>query len=196
MKKILHLAILIAFCLLSVCTHAQENAPRQILNQAESEYEIGRIEQAIELLQGHLSKFEGNLKQSAYRLLALCYLMEDRDQEARRYAEQLIKLNNYYNSADDPARFQDLINELKGGVVTTITTASSQSESVNEAPVAITIITAEMIEQLGYNKNLGQILAAYVPGMAEVLDLDGGANLSTHGAFSNGQELILIMEKK
>ena len=194
MKKILHLAILIAFCLLPVCTHAQENAPRQILNQAESEYEIGRIEQAIELLQGHLSKFEGNLKQSAYRLLALCYLMEDRDQEARRYAEQLIKLNNYYNSADDPARFQDLINELKGGVVTTITTASSQSESVNEAPVAITIITAEMIEQLGYNKNLGQILAAYVPGMAEVLDLDGGANLSTHGAFSNGQELILIME--
>ncbi len=194
MKKTIHLALLIAFCLLSVCTHAQENAPRQIFNQAESEYEIGRIDQAIELLQGNLSKFEGNLKQSAYRLLALCYLGEDKDKEARHYAELLIKLNNYYNSTDDPSRFQDLINELKGGVATTITTASSQSESVNEAPVPITIITAEMIEQLGYNKNLGQILAAYVPGMAEVLALEGGTNMSMHGAFSNGQELILIME--
>lgn len=194
MRKKLHLAILIAFCLLSVCTYAQENTPRQILSQAESEYEIGRIEQAIELLQGHLSKFEGNLKQSAYRLLALCYLGEDRDNEARHYAQQLIKLNNYYNSADDPSRFQDLINELRGGVAATITTASNQSESVNEAPVPITIITAEMIEQLGYNKNLGQILAAYVPGMAEIIALEGGMNMSMHGAFANGQELILIME--
>ena len=44
MRKKLHLAILIAFCLLSVCTYAQENTPRQILSQAESEYEIGRID--------------------------------------------------------------------------------------------------------------------------------------------------------
>lgn len=194
MKRKLRLFILIGFCLLSVSIHAQENTARQILNQAESEYDIGRIEQAIQLLREHLGEFEGNLRQSAYRLLSLCYLGEDMDEEARYYAEQLIKLNNYYNSTGDPARFQDLVNELRVGIVTTITTASSQSESVNEAPVPITIITGEMIEQLGYNKNLGQILAAYVPGIAEILSLEGGVNLSMHGAFANGQELILIME--
>ncbi len=194
MKKIRYLFVLIGLCLASLCTQAQENTVRQIYQQAESEYEIGRIEQAIQLLQDNLSNFEGNLKQSAYRLLALCYLSEDRDPEARFFAEQLIKMNNYYNSTDDPARFQELISQLKEGIVTTITTASSQSETVNEAPVPITIITAEMINELGYNKNLAQILEAYVPGIVQVSSYDEGVNLSTHGAYANGQELILIME--
>ena len=194
MKKKLHLFLLIGLCLTSLCIHAQENSSRQIYNQAESEYGVGRIEQAIQLLQGNLDAFDGALKQSAYRLLALCYLSEDKDKEARYYAERLIKLNNYYNSTDDPARFQDLISQLKEGITTTITTASSQSETINEAPVPVTIITAEMIEELGYNKNLGQILAAYVPGMAEMVSYDGVVNLSMHGAYANEQELILIME--
>ena len=60
MKKILHLAILIAFCLLPVCTHAQENAPRQILNQAESEYEIGRIEH-LDKIKEVLSSLPGKI---------------------------------------------------------------------------------------------------------------------------------------
>ena len=194
MKKKLYLLLLAGICLSSLCAHAQENTLRQLYNQAESEYEIGHVEQAIQLLQNNLDGFEGNLKQSAYRLLALCYLSEDRDEEARYYAERLVRLNNYYNSADDPARFQDLVSQLKEGVTTTITTASSQSESINEAPVPITIITAEMIEELGYNKNLQQILAAYVPGMAELTSMDEGVNMSMHGAYANGQELILIME--
>jgi iron complex outermembrane receptor protein len=174
---------------------AQEtNTSRQIYNQAESEYDIGRFDQAIHLLQAYLPDFEGNLKQSAYRLLALCYLSQEQDEKARQYAEQLVKMNNYYNSAEDPARFQDLISQLKGGLVTTITTASSQSESINEAPVPITIITAQMIEELGYNKNLAQILTAYVPGMAEITTRNEGENMAMHGAFSMNQELILIME--
>ena len=186
MKKILHLLILIGLCLTSVCMHAQENVSRQIFNQAESEYGVGRIEQAIQLLQDHLDDFDGALKQSAYRLLALCYLSEDKDKEARYYAERLIKLNNYYNSADDPARFQDLVSQLKEGITTTITTASNQSETINEAPGPITIITAEMIDDLGYNKSLGQILAAYVPGMAEMTPLEEGVNMSMHSAYASG----------
>ena len=195
MKKKLHLALLIlALCLPSLCIHAQENTSRQIFFQAESEYKIGHIEQAIQLLLGNLSNFGGNLKQSVYRLLALCYLSEDRDDEARYYAEQLVKLNNYYNSTDDPARFQDLVNELKVGFATTITTASRQSETINEAPAPVTIITAEMIGELGYNKNLAQILAAYVPGMAEITAASAEVNLAMHGAYAFGQELILVME--
>lgn len=185
---------LIGLCLMSLCIHAQENPSRQIYNQAESEYRVGRIDQAIQLLQDHMDTFDGAVKQSACRLLALCYLAEDKEKEARYYAGQLIKLNNYYNSTDDPARFQDLISQLKEGFTTTITTASSQSETINEAPVPITIITAEMIEELGYNKNLGQILAAYVPGMAEMSSNEECTNMSMHGAYANGQELILIME--
>ena len=173
---------------------AQTDTPRQIYNQAESEYNIGRTEQAFTLLQNHMDSFEGDLRQSVLRLMALCCLSEDRDEEARLYAGQLIKLNNFYNDVGDPARFQDLIKQLKGGVTATITTASSQSESVNEAPSPVTIITADMIEELGYNKNLNQILAAYVPGMAEVTSLDEINSLSMHSAYAMGQELILIME--
>jgi iron complex outermembrane receptor protein len=193
MKK-LHLFLIFGLCLWSLCVHAQESTSRQIYNQAESEYEIGRIDQAIQLLQSNLENFDGLLEQSAYRLLSLCYLHEDKEDEARFYAERLVKLNNYYNSADDPARFQDLITQLKEGITTTITTASSQSETINEAPAPITIITAEMIEELGYNKHLGQILAAYVPGITEIGALVAGENLSMHSAFSNDQEHILIME--
>ena len=172
---------------------AQEHQ-RQIYNQAESEYKLGRIEQAKTLLYDNLATFEGNLRQNVYRLLALCCLSLDQEDEAKFFAEQLVMQNNYYNSADDPARFRDLVNQLKQGVTTTITTASNQSETINEAPVPITIITAEMIEELGYNRNLNQILAAYVPGIAEITSDHEMLNLSMHGAYATGQELILIME--
>lgn len=188
-----YVIVLLTALVLPLCGVAQEQQ-RQIYNQAESDYELGRIEQARALLQDNLQHFEGNLRQSAYRLLALCCMSLDEDEQARYYAEQLVRLNNYYNSADDPARFQDLVRQLKQGITTTITTASSQSESINEAPAPVTIITAEMIEELGYNCNLNQILAAYVPGMTEMTSMDEGVNLSMHGAYAMGQELILIME--
>ena len=191
MKKRLYIIIYIAIFLSTHSVYAQE---RQILNQAESEYDIGRVDQALKLLQDHLESFEGNTKQSAYRLIALCYLSKDQDEQAKHYAKLLVKMNNYYNSAEDPARFQDLISQLKGGITATITTASNQSESINEAPAPITIITAEMIEELGYNKSLNQILAAYVPGIAEITSPSYMENLAMHSAYSEGQEHFLIME--
>ena len=186
--------IVIGFLLSVISVNAQETSPRQLYEQAEEEYTIGRISQAFSLLHDNLSVFEGNIRQNVFRLMALCCLSEDKDEKAEYYAEQLIRLNNYYNSTDDPVRFQDLINRLKEGFVSTITTASSQSETINEAPSPVTIITSEMIEELGYNKNLNQILAAYVPGMTEVASSAPGENLAMHGAYANGQELILIME--
>ncbi|MBO7129085.1 MAG: TonB-dependent receptor plug domain-containing protein, partial [Prevotella sp.] len=170
------------------------DTPRHIFNKAESDYNIGRTEQAFSLLHDNINRFQGDLKQSVLRLMALCCLNEDREDEARYYTKQLIRLNNFYNAVGDPPRFQDLLSQLKGGVTRTITTASSQSESINEAPSPITIITADMIDELGYNKNLNQILAAYVPGIAEMCSMEEGVNLSMHGAHAMGQELILIME--
>lgn len=189
-----HLIILLMSLLIPIYVSAQESFTRQILNEAESEYKLGRLEQVRQLLTEHLSAFQGIQRQNAYRLLALCCLSEDREEEARYYAEQLVKMNNYYNSADDPARFQDLISLLKEGITTTITTASSQNESINEAPAPITIITSDMIQELGYNKSLGQILAAYVPGIAEMSSSKEAENLSMRSAYANGQEQILIME--
>ena len=82
---------------------------------------------------------------------------------------------------------------LKSGRSSTVTTASSQAESINEAPVPVTVITREMIDKLSNNKSLGQILAAYVPGLNEV-SAYSISNVAMHGVYTNSQEKILVME--
>ena len=47
---------------------------RQLYSQAESDYQIGRIEQARDVLLQNLSSFHGNLRQNALHLIALSYL--------------------------------------------------------------------------------------------------------------------------
>ena len=82
---------------------------------------------------------------------------------------------------------------LRRIISATITTASSQEESINEAPVPVTIITREMIDCLSNNKSIGQILATYVPGISEVCAY-AISNYSMHGVYTSGQEKILVME--
>ena len=188
-------SIVVALLLAFFTVSAQDNSPRQILEQAEEAYQIGRILEAQTLLKGCVKNLGDAQRLAGYRLLSLCCLALDQQDEARHYAELVLKENPYYTpTIEYPPRFVDMINDIKQGFIATISTASNQSESVNEAPVPITIITAEMIEELGYNKNLNQILAAYVPGMAEVAPESPGENLAMHGAYTYGQELILIME--
>ena len=182
--------------LLSVLpARAQDSTPRQIYEQAEAEYQIGRIQIAKDMLKDCVHTLSSTYRLNGYRLMTLCCLALDEDQEARHYAELVLMENPYYTpTVEYPPRFIDLINDIKQGLITTVTTASNQSESVNEAPSPVTIITAEMIEELGYNKNLNQILAAYVPGITEVIAYSPGENLAMHGAYANDQELIMIME--
>ena len=194
MKTRLYL-IIIAFFLTSVSVRAQESSLRLIYEQAEEEYEVGRIEQARELLESDLMQFSGDLKPSVYRLLALCCLGLDETHEAERYTKLLLReVPNYASTIQDTQRFSEMVNSLKRGYTSTISTASNQNETIEEAPSPVTIITAEMIEELGYNKNLNQILAAYVPGMVEISSHTPEENLAMHGAYAMGQELILIME--
>lgn len=190
-----YISIVLAL-LLTVCSvSAQESSPRQIFEQAEEAYQIGRIVEAKQMVEGCIKNLTGTHRLAGYRLLSLCCLALDQTDEARHYAELVLKENPYYTpTVEYPPRFLDMISDIKQGIITTISTASSQEESINEAPVPITIITAEMIEELGYNKNLNQILAAYVPGMTEICSYDPGENMAMHGAYANGQELILIME--
>ena len=190
-----YITVVVALLLTVFSASGQDNSPRQMYEQAEEAYQIGRIEEAKTLLENCVKSLGDAQRLAGYRLLSLCCLALDQTDEARHYAELVLKENPYYTpTVEYPPRFIDMISDIKQGLVATITTASNQSESINEAPSPVTIITAEMIEELGYNKNLNQILAAYVPGMTEVCSYEPGENMAMHGAYANGQELILIME--
>ena len=185
--------LLILFC--TVCllpAMAQNSSMRQIYDQAEADYQDGRIEHAVELLEENIKSFPTNLKVGVFRLLSLCNLSMDNDAKAEQYATLMLREDPYYNpSLQDPLRFSELVSNLREGITATITTASAQSEDLREVPVPTTLITEEMIHDCGA-RNLQEVLAFYVPGMS-IVDCNEGANIAMRGIYSNNQEKILIM---
>ena len=172
---------------------AQSDAKmREVYVQAENDYRIGRVEEAREALLQNLTAFQGNLRQNALRLIALISLDEYDVRQAEQYTARLLELNPYYSpSASDPSTFVSIVNNIKAGMTATITTASSQAESLTEAPVPTTLITEEMIRNCG-GRNLQEVLAAYVPGM-NLIDCNDDINIGMRGIYSSTQEKILIM---
>ena len=194
MKRYWNIILAVCMMFMPVMVSAQEKQnQRQVYEKAEEAYQIGQLDKAIELLEDHLNDFSGNLRQSALRLASICYLAQDDKDKSEQYARLLLSINPYYTSVQDPIRFEDMIALLKSGRSSTVTTASSQAESINEAPVPVTVITREMIDQLSNNKSLGQILATYVPGLNEV-SAWSISNIAMHGVYTSSQEKILIME--
>ena len=194
MRLRLHLILYIITVLtLTVSTaRGQDNSPRLIYNQAEEEYDIGQLEQAVATLGRGMNSFEGTIRQSAYRLMALCWLGLDEPGKAREWTRRLLNDDPYYTaSAQDPQRFAEMIADIRSGLTAKITTASSQAEGLNEVPVPTTLITEEMIHNSGA-QNLQEVLAAYVPGM-HIVDCNDDINIAMRGIYSNGQEKILIM---
>lgn len=185
--------LLIFFLLFSSAVWSQEESDlRQLYMQAESEYSIGRFDASIRLLDSRISRFEGALRVSAYRLMSLCCLALDRRAEAEHYASLLLREDPYYTvTIHDPVRFADMIGRLKRGEEATITTASQQAESVEEAPVPVTLITEEMIKASGA-RTLADLLTLYVPGMTMVEGDE--SNVAMFGVYSSLQEKILIMQ--
>ena len=151
MKHLLTICLLWAAVLAGF---AQENGDsRRLYAEAESNYTIGRLDEARQSLSEHITDFSGDLLQSAYRLLALCSLGLDEDDDAERYALKLLQENPYYSTnTDDPQRFVDMVNRIKSGRNSTITTASSQAESLDESPVPVMLITEDMIRISGARK--------------------------------------------
>ncbi len=172
---------------------AQENTEiLQIYTQAENDYQIGRFDQCVEALEQHLNLMQGNLKRDALRLIALCHLVQFDHESAERWTRQMLDQDPYYSvSTQDPPAFIDIVNNIKAGMTATITTASSQAESLAEVPVPTTLITAEMIENSGAS-NLQEVLAAYVPGM-NIIDCNDDININMRGIYSNTQEKMLFM---
>ena len=192
MKIRLFLLLASVCSLTTVSAQNYKNDYRAIYDEAESNYEIGRFEEAERLLTENIKGFPDELIQSVYRLLALTSIGTDNEEAAEEYVRQLLNENPYYTTTpDDRPRFIDLVENIKSGFTTTITTASSQSEKLSEVPVPTTLITEEMIHNCG-GSNLQEILTAYVPGMT-IVDCNTDPNIAMRGIYSNSQEKILIM---
>ena len=187
-KTVFILFLTLCTCLASAQDTSQsETRMREILAQAESDYRIGRIEQARDALLQDLKDFHGNLRQNALRLIALSYLARFDTEHTQQYATLMLQENPYYSpGASDPATFVEMVNSIKAGLTATITTASSQAETLAEVPVPTTLITEQMIVDCG-GRNLQEVLAAYVPGM-NIIDCDDDINIAMRGIYSNTQE--------
>jgi outer membrane receptor for ferrienterochelin and colicins len=72
-----------------------------------------------------------------------------------------------------------------------VVTASQQEESLEEAPVPITVVTSDMIRAIGA-RNLQDVLTTYVPGMTFVVD-HNEVNVAMRGIYASSQQKILVL---
>lgn len=162
-----------------------------VYEKALEAYEFGHFEQVDSLLKGVADELKGESRVNAYRLLALSNLNMDRQGEAEQYVAQLLSIDPYYKAYNDAPRFADMVESMKGGKSATIYTASQQAESLEEAPVPVTLITEEMIHRTGV-RTLKEALITFVPGMTDVASNEE-MNIAMRGIFSSSQEKILIL---
>ena len=182
----------ILFVLLSIVANAQTDAQiSQLYYQAEGYYEIGRIGDALEILEKNAKKFPADLKTNALKLSALCAMALDDNDKATKYTTELLHENPGYTPLDAPQRFKDLVADLKQNIGPSFSTASSSSESIEETPVPVTLITEEMIKACGA-QTVQDALIAYVPGIS-VVEINGIMTFAYRGIYGASQEKMLIM---
>jgi iron complex outermembrane receptor protein len=73
----------------------------------------------------------------------------------------------------------------------TVVSASKQAEPLQETPVPVTVITSEMIQNIGA-KNLKDVLITYVPGITFSQD-HNEINVAMRGVYASSQQKILVM---
>ena len=173
----------------SCAVHAQDDTHRY--ESALEAYELGLFEKADTLLTNSVNDFTGEDRISVYRLLALCNLNLDKPEVAEAWVSRLLAVDPYYRVYNDVPRFTEMVNRLRAGKSATITTASQQAESIEEAPVPVTLITEEMINMSGA-RNLKELLTTYVPGMSHI-ECNEEMNIAMRGVYASRQEKMLIM---
>jgi iron complex outermembrane receptor protein len=72
-----------------------------------------------------------------------------------------------------------------------VTTASRSEESLQDTPVAVTVITAQMIEHSGAF-NIKQLLTRFVPGFTSVED-QNELNIAVRGIYTSSQQKVLFL---
>ena len=183
-----YILVLLALCF-TFTVRAQEQM--RLYEEAQEAYEYGWFEKADSLLSGQVGRFTGETRMGVLRLLALCNLNMDRPEVAESWVSRLLAQDPYYRPYNDFPRFTEMVGRIRAGKSATITTASQQAESIEEAPVPVTLITEEMIRNVGA-RTLKEALVAFVPGMTDVA-ANEEMNVAMRGIYSSGQEKILIM---
>ena len=175
---------------LGIHAQASQDDAQQLYEQAEEQYKNGQFAECQKTVQSLLPSANTAMHAYGYRLLALCALEQGDTQTATKYAQRLLSSNPYYTTDNgDPQRLVDIITELKTSAAG-ITTASKQAESVEEAPVPVTLITEEMIRHAG-TQSLAELLCLYVPGMTLAEGTE--TNVAMHGTYSLMQDKILVL---
>jgi iron complex outermembrane receptor protein len=183
---------LILFLLLVTPLMAQAQAQDDSrVYEAVEAYEFGRFEEVDSLLRDVVGTLKGEALVNAYRLLALSCINMDKPQEAEDYVGKLLATDPYFKAFNDSPRFADMVERMKKGKTSTISTASQQAETIEETPVPVTLITEEMIRVSGA-RTLKDALLTYVPGMTDVA-CNEEMNVAMRGVFSSSQEKFLIL---
>lgn len=163
-----------------------------IYTYAEYYYEKGFFDAAIDFLGRLTTSQDATMRSSAYRLMALCHIEKGDMAAVKKDVANLLSIDPYYSpSASENPIFLNLITTSKKTGGSTITTASQQAETIEEAPVPVTVITEDMIKVCGA-RTLKEALIAYVPGITNVESNDE-TNLAMRGLYSASQEVLLIM---
>ncbi len=182
---------IIAFFLVCCSWAVRAQDDSHLFESAQEAYELGLFEKADTLLTRSVNSFHGESRIGVYRLLALCNLNMDKPAVAEEWVAKLLSVDPYYRVYNDVPRFTEMVNRLRAGKTATITTASQQAESIEEAPVPVTLITEDMLRSIGA-RTLKDALVAYVPGMTDIASNEE-MNVAMRGIYSSGQEKILIM---
>lgn len=159
-------------------------------NKASRLYYFGKFDEARECILSIVNSLPAYQQLQAYRMMASMALYDDDLSECEQYVVKMLQLDPYYNDSSDDPRLMDIINNMKRRS-NMLSTASSQAESLEEAPVPVTVITQEMIQALG-PRSLQDILAQYVPGMNIV---DGQeSNIAMRGIYAQNQEVVYLLQ--
>lgn len=114
-KKIITPLSVILLCSIYTRAIGQEVSCTQTLIDAQEVYNSGKIELVPGILEDCLKKgFNKQEKIDAYRLLTLCHLYHNRNEEAANTMLQLLKTDNEYQLRDtDPSEFIKLYNTFR-----------------------------------------------------------------------------------
>ncbi|MBQ3655973.1 MAG: TonB-dependent receptor plug domain-containing protein [Bacteroidales bacterium] len=190
MKNFLIILFLLFFSGLKLSAQNNDKM-RQIYFKAEEEYNIGRVTSALTLLEDSLHGVKPPLSVSVYKLCGLCYLALQDAKNTEKYVRLLLKDNPHYVSAHDPMRFANIVEKIRQNELATVSTASSQAETLEEVPVPIILITEQMIKDCGA-QSLQDVLLAYLPSTT-LIETNSNMNFSFRGIFGTSQEKMLVM---
>lgn len=190
MKRIILTAITALLTFVTISAQWENVSEQDRYTSAERYFDLGFFPHVEEMVKPLLRSSNMLVRTGAYRLMALCRLEQGDVEGARNYVGQLLKNDPYFTPTyNDPQRFIDLIRENKSEEAG-ITTASRQSETLEEAPVPVTLITEDMIRHSGAS-NLQELLCLFVPGMTLAEGLE--SNIAMHGIYSLFQDKVLFM---